>query len=110
VLWLPCFLALFLEQLDLNNINGFEIDTAIYLRAVCEKLKIVEVPSFEGNRFYGVGKLRTIPDGWRVLKTICLEFFHYVQKRGNKLYKGFRGKRPIDRSTMIHYTSEGLFQ
>jgi len=36
-------------------------------------LKVVEVPSFEAERVHGVGRLRTIPDGWRVLKAIVRE-------------------------------------
>jgi CheY-like chemotaxis protein len=99
-----------LDHLDLSNINGFEIDTAIYLRAVSQKLKIVEVPSFEGYRFYGVGKLRTFPDGWRVLRTIFAEYFQHMQKRGDTLHKGFRGRRPVNQSAMIHYSAEGLVQ
>jgi len=37
-------------------------------------LKVAEVPSFEAPRVYGTSRLRTIPDGWRVLKTICSEW------------------------------------
>ena len=36
-------------------------------------LKVVEVPSFEAERVHGEGRLRTLPDGWRVLKTIVRE-------------------------------------
>jgi hypothetical protein len=31
------------------------------------------VPSFEADRIHGVSNLRTIPDGWRVLKTMIKE-------------------------------------
>ncbi|MEK7324867.1 MAG: glycosyltransferase family 2 protein, partial [Chloroflexota bacterium] len=44
-----------LDVIDLTGVDGFEIDTAIYLRALRERLRIAEVPSFEGYRFYGVG-------------------------------------------------------
>jgi hypothetical protein len=36
-------------------------------------MKVVEVPSVEAKRVYGDGRLKTIPDGWRVLRTIWLE-------------------------------------
>ena len=57
------------------NANGFEIETMMNIRALRARLVVVEVPSFEAKRVYGEGRLRTIPDGWRVLKTIFLERF-----------------------------------
>jgi hypothetical protein len=45
------------------------------IRALRAKLKIWEVPSFEAERIHGESYLRTIPDGWRVLKTILKERF-----------------------------------
>ncbi|MEI1252691.1 glycosyltransferase family 2 protein [Rhizobium aouanii] len=53
--------------------DGFEIETLINLRALKNKLKIMEVASFESERIYGVSNLRALPDGWRVLKTIFRE-------------------------------------
>lgn len=61
-----------LPKLDLNC-TGFEIETMMNVRALKEGLKIIEVPSFEYPRVHGNGRLRTIPDGWRVLKTIFSE-------------------------------------
>jgi glycosyltransferase involved in cell wall biosynthesis len=55
--------------------DGFEIETMMNLRALQLGLKITEVSSFEAERIYGVGRLRTIPDGWRVLKTIIREWW-----------------------------------
>ncbi len=81
-----------LDVIDLADADGFEIDTAIYLRALRERLRIAEVPSFEGYRFYGIGKLRTIPDGWRVLKTIFLEWFAYLTTPRKEDRLGFRGE------------------
>jgi len=57
-------------QLDCD---GFEIETLMNVRALQAGLKVAEVPSFEAERVYGAGRLRTIPDGWRVLKTIIRE-------------------------------------
>ncbi len=44
------------------------------VRALKAGLRVAEVPSFEAARVYGEGRLRTIPDGWRVLKTIFREW------------------------------------
>jgi phosphoheptose isomerase len=61
-----------LPVLDLDG-DGFEIETMMNIRALRSRLRIVEVPSFEDRRVMGVGRLRTIPDGWRVLRTIWSE-------------------------------------
>ena len=53
--------------------DGFEIETMMNVRAMRSGLVITEVPSFESKRQYGAGRLRTIPDGWRVLRTILRE-------------------------------------
>jgi hypothetical protein len=60
-------------MLNLDS-DGFEIETTMNVRALNAGLKIVEVPSFEDRRIYGEGRLRTFPDGWRVLKTIFREW------------------------------------
>jgi hypothetical protein len=60
------------SALDLSC-DGFEIETLLSIRAIKNRLKIVEVPSFESNRIHGPSNLRAIPDGWRVLKTILKE-------------------------------------
>ena len=86
------FWAYCLCTLDLTGVDGFEIDTALYLRAINDKLKIAEVPSFEGYRFYGEGKLRTIPDGFRVLYTIFKEFLQSVLHPRRDLQMGFNGE------------------
>jgi glycosyltransferase involved in cell wall biosynthesis len=53
--------------------DGFEVETMMNVRALRARLRIAEVPSFEAKRVYGEGRLKTIPDGWRVLKTIFRE-------------------------------------
>jgi glycosyltransferase involved in cell wall biosynthesis len=63
-----------LPQLNLDA-DGFEIETMMNVRALREGLKVVEVPSFEAERVHGTSNLRTLPDGWRVLKTIMRERF-----------------------------------
>ena len=66
------FWARLLPKLKLDA-DGFEIETQINIRALQADLKIREVPSFEAERRHGESYLRTIPDGWRVLKTIIKE-------------------------------------
>lgn len=86
-----------LDYLELERVDGFEVDTAIYLQAVRSKLKVVDVPSFEGFRFYGVGKLQTFPDGWRVLRTIVREWIAALRQPAEEPQIGFRGytRRPV---------------
>ena len=57
--------------------DGFEIETMLNVRVLRAGLKVVEVPSFEYKRVYGEGRLRTLPDGWRVLKTITKEVMNH---------------------------------
>jgi len=66
------FWADVLPVLNLDG-DGFEIETMMNVRALHAGLKVVEVPSFEAKRVYGSGRLKAIPDGWRVLKTILRE-------------------------------------
>jgi glycosyltransferase involved in cell wall biosynthesis len=54
--------------------DGFEIETMMNVRALQAGLKVAEVPSFEAERLHGRSRLKTIPDGWRVLKTIWREW------------------------------------
>jgi len=67
------FRSTVLPLLHLNG-DGFEIETMMNIRARQAGLKIIEVPSFEAERVHGEGRLRTFPDGWRVLKTIWREW------------------------------------
>lgn len=74
------FWARVLPLLELDG-DGFEIETMMNVRALRAGLKVVEMPSFEAERVHGVGRLRTIPDGWRVLKTIVKERLRPHQPR-----------------------------
>ncbi len=67
------FWADVLPDLRLDS-DGFEIETLMNVHALQAGLKVVEVASFEDKRQYGSGHLRSIPDGWRVLKTIFGEW------------------------------------
>ena len=84
-----------LDSIDFTGIDGFEIDAALYLRALRGGLRLVEVPSFEGPRFYGEGKLQTFPDGWKVLRTIVKEWLLSLHPVEKELDKGFRGSIPV---------------
>jgi len=67
------FWASALPHLQLDC-DGFEIETLMNVRALRAGLKVVEVASYESPRVHGDGRLRTIPDGWRVLRTIWREW------------------------------------
>jgi hypothetical protein len=69
-----------LPQLELDC-DGFEVETMMNLRALRAGLRVTEIPSFELRRKYGSSRLRAIPDGWRVLKTILSERFVRRQSR-----------------------------
>jgi glycosyltransferase involved in cell wall biosynthesis len=66
------FWARVIPELNLDG-DGFEIETIMNVRALKHGMKVAEVPSFEGRRIHGTSHLRTIPDGWRVLKVIGRE-------------------------------------
>jgi glycosyltransferase involved in cell wall biosynthesis len=59
--------------------DGFEVETVINVRALSAGLRVTEVPSFEAARMHGRGRLRTIPDGWRVLKALFRERLRPLQ-------------------------------
>jgi hypothetical protein len=67
------FWARAILQLRLNG-DGFEIETMMNVRALQAGLRVTEVPSFEAARLHGVGRLKTLSDGWRVLTTIWHEW------------------------------------
>lgn len=53
--------------------DGFEVETLINIRVAAAGLVVVEVPSFEHSRIYGVSNLSAVRDGMRVLQTIARE-------------------------------------
>jgi glycosyltransferase involved in cell wall biosynthesis len=64
-----------LKKVDIQS-GSFAIDAELYLKVKKAGLKVAEVPSFEARRIYGSGNLRSLRDGWRILKTIFKERFH----------------------------------
>jgi glycosyltransferase involved in cell wall biosynthesis len=55
--------------------DGFEIETLINIRIAAANLSVVEVPSFERSRIFGVSNLDAFSDGLRVLRTVLYERF-----------------------------------
>ncbi len=70
------FWAYVLPSINLDS-DGFEIETKLNVQVVREGFHVTEVPSFEKPRVYGDSRLRTFPDGWRVLTTILREALAY---------------------------------
>jgi glycosyltransferase involved in cell wall biosynthesis len=66
------FWADVLDDLALDC-EGFEVESMMNIRALRAGLKVVEVASFEQERLHGRSRLKTIPDGCRVLRTILKE-------------------------------------
>lgn len=66
--------------------DGFEIETMMNISALVLGVKIAEVPSFEDARIYGQSRLRSLPDGWRMLRTILR-----ARARANPLSHRSRG-------------------
>ncbi len=58
----------------MTEADGFEIETALNLKALTSGLNVAEVPSYEAKRIHGDSHLRAVPDGMRVLKTILKEW------------------------------------
>jgi glycosyltransferase involved in cell wall biosynthesis len=56
------------------DVDGFEIETLINVRALEHGLKVAEVPSFEANRLSGASHLHAVRDGLRILRTIGREW------------------------------------
>ncbi len=63
-----------IEKLELES-DGFGIETEISIKAAKNKLRVLEVPSYEKARRSGEGKLRTFRDGLEILKRILIEVF-----------------------------------
>ncbi|MDE1871065.1 MAG: glycosyltransferase family 2 protein [Candidatus Micrarchaeota archaeon] len=57
------------QRLSLKE-KGFGIETEISMKVQSKRLRVLEVPSFEKLRASGEGKLRSISDGFIILKTI----------------------------------------
>jgi glycosyltransferase involved in cell wall biosynthesis len=63
-----------IKKLNLEE-KGFGIETEINIKAIKKKLKVLEVPSFEKPRKFGKGNLKTLSDGFTILKVIIKNLF-----------------------------------
>jgi glycosyltransferase involved in cell wall biosynthesis len=54
--------------------DGFEIETLINVRIAKAGLRVVEVPSYEGERIHGTSRLNAARDGLRALRVIAFEW------------------------------------
>jgi glycosyltransferase involved in cell wall biosynthesis len=62
------------NRLQLTS-DGFSIETEMSIKAAKQRMRVLEVPSFEKKREGGDSKLSTVSDGWRILKKILEEAF-----------------------------------
>ena len=91
--------------------TGFEVETMMNIRAHRAGLRVAEVPSFEYRRVHGTGRLRTVPDGIRVLRTILTERFSRpnapMRTSGAKASAGREGHGKIAKSDLVAEIEEG---
>lgn len=73
----------------ISDADGFEIETSLNLRALNSGLNVAELPSFEAKRVNGESKLKPIPDGLRVLRTI---FKEWIENYGRNIKKSLTNK------------------
>ncbi len=71
------YFAFWSEALEVlaPDVDGFEIETQINVRALKGKLRVAEVASFEAERINGSSNLNAIRDGFRILRVIIKERF-----------------------------------
>jgi glycosyltransferase involved in cell wall biosynthesis len=55
--------------------SGFGIETDMHTKAAKYGLKIIEIPSYEKKRKYGFGKLKTVRDGFLILRIMLKNRF-----------------------------------
>jgi len=93
--WHACLPALNVD------IDGFEVETLLNLRAAKSGLRVAEVASFELARIHGRSNLRTFNDGWRVLGTILREWVpkhHRIATHHQADCRPVDGDRPAART------------
>jgi glycosyltransferase involved in cell wall biosynthesis len=77
-----------LPQLQIDC-DGFEVETVLNIRAAKAGLTVIEVPSHEEDRIYGVSNLNAWRDGRRVLKTIVRERFTRLPEPNHEWHPEF---------------------
>jgi hypothetical protein len=69
---LNAFWAHCLAEIDVDCV-GFEVEALLNLRVTKSEFIVREVGSYERRRLYGNSKLRTVRDGFRILRVILAE-------------------------------------
>jgi glycosyltransferase involved in cell wall biosynthesis len=83
--------------------RGFEVETVMHIRAVRAGLRIAETPSFESVRISGTTNLRTVRDGFRVLRAIGTEWaLEHVVGADRPMRPEHRLARPIQQPPWHH--------
>jgi len=86
-----------------GDVQGFEIETFLNVRALAAGLRIVEVASYESRRIHGESHLRTFRDGARVIRTIVQERYQMTIARAQ------RGiPRPLTKPTSVQVLPQKL--
>lgn len=105
------YFAFWADTLPLLNpdVDGFEVEALINVRALTRGLKVAEVPSFEDDRLYGESHLRAIPDGWRILKVLFRESNRLRNEGGaQKIGPVREGKTVQIRERQVPVTGQNL--
>jgi glycosyltransferase involved in cell wall biosynthesis len=76
------------------NVQGFEVETLIAVRAARGGLVIHEVPSYERPRLAGTSNLNAVRDGVRILRTIFRERLRVSQRTALVAASGGRWHPP----------------
>jgi glycosyltransferase involved in cell wall biosynthesis len=84
-----------------GEVQGFEIETFLNVRALAAGLRVVEVASFENQRIFGDSHLRAFRDGSRVLLTIARE-----RRRLSKARAAQGVPRPIARPAPVEIVTQ----
>jgi glycosyltransferase involved in cell wall biosynthesis len=91
-----------LPSLD-GPFRGFEVETVMHIRAVRAGLRIAETPSFESVRISGTTNLRTVRDGFRVLRAIGTEWaLEHVVGGERPMRAEHRLARPVQQPPWHH--------
>lgn len=65
---------------------GFPIEYQMSIRAMKNKLRIVEIPTIEGNRIGGKSKCLSLPVGWGHVKVLSVEIWDTFKKKLRDLF------------------------
>ena len=69
-----------MKKLNLSS-TDFTIEYQMTIRAMLTGIKIIEFPTFEGDRIADVSKAKTIPTGLRFLKVLLIEVYLLLKNK-----------------------------